>query len=115
MGPNVTRSTRIATSLRETSPMFQASQIANHMASLLKLTPILAFLVYDGLEQDIPATTILKRVLSSAEVDSPVLQHCANFLCSAMVKFCKSDVTVEVDLTTIMAQPPMLAKKWAHT
>eukprot|EP00957_Ditylum_brightwellii_P191109 14551411-Ditylum_brightwellii.AAC.1 len=94
--------------------MFQASQIANHTASLLKLTPILKFLVYDGLEWDIPATTILEQFLSSAEADSPMLQHCANFLHFVMVKLCKSDVTVEVDQTKIMTQPPMLAKKWTQ-
>eukprot|EP00957_Ditylum_brightwellii_P010636 805194-Ditylum_brightwellii.AAC.1 len=32
-----------------------------------------------------------------------------------MVKICKSDITIEADHTTIMAQPSMLAKKWART
>eukprot|EP00957_Ditylum_brightwellii_P004384 332164-Ditylum_brightwellii.AAC.1 len=72
----------------DTWPMFQASQIAYHTVSLLKVAPIPAFLVYDGLERDIPATTILKRALNSAEADSPVLQHCANFLHAAMKGAC---------------------------
>eukprot|EP00957_Ditylum_brightwellii_P167135 12723155-Ditylum_brightwellii.AAC.1 len=58
-------------------PMFQTSQSATNTAQLLQTAPIPAFLVYDGLDWDIPAPTILKCVLNSAEADLAMMKHCA--------------------------------------
>eukprot|EP00957_Ditylum_brightwellii_P167786 12772663-Ditylum_brightwellii.AAC.2 len=44
-----------------------------------------------------------------------MLIHRTAFLHVAMVKFCKSDITMEVNHTAIITQPLILAKQWAST
>eukprot|EP00957_Ditylum_brightwellii_P081146 6173097-Ditylum_brightwellii.AAC.1 len=86
-------------------PMFQASQVATNTAQLLQLAPIPAFLVYDGLEWDIPAPMIIKRILNSAEAGLAMMKHSAAFLWASMIKFQKSDITVEVNPAAVMTYP----------
>eukprot|EP00957_Ditylum_brightwellii_P047362 3598003-Ditylum_brightwellii.AAC.1 len=42
--------------------MFQASTIMDQTSALMQIAPIPAFIVYDRLEKDLGATTILARV-----------------------------------------------------
>eukprot|EP00957_Ditylum_brightwellii_P059870 4545161-Ditylum_brightwellii.AAC.1 len=67
------------------------------------------------MEQDLQAITILDHIINSTEAETTMLKHCTSFLHASMVKFYKSDITVEVDHTAVMTQPLMQAKEWAST
>eukprot|EP00957_Ditylum_brightwellii_P198947 15164318-Ditylum_brightwellii.AAC.1 len=82
----------------DTWPVFQASALAATTESIFAVAPIPAFVVYDGLEEDLPATTILEHINNLDSKETPTMLQCAAFLRAAMVKFRKNDTTIETPL-----------------
>eukprot|EP00957_Ditylum_brightwellii_P192134 14625813-Ditylum_brightwellii.AAC.1 len=78
--------------------------------SIMQISPLPAFLVYNGFEKDIHMEELYERVLGLDDHTEPYVVHCLNFLWACMVKRNVNDPKPFVDPTVFMAMPLSEAK-----
>eukprot|EP00957_Ditylum_brightwellii_P033071 2507602-Ditylum_brightwellii.AAC.1 len=93
-------------------PMFQASTIMDQTSLIIQIAPIPTFFVYDGLEKDLDATTILARIEDLEHTDKVYMVHCCAFLRAAMVKYCKNNADIAPPVEVFMTMPGTKARSW---
>eukprot|EP00957_Ditylum_brightwellii_P009765 736242-Ditylum_brightwellii.AAC.1 len=93
--------------------MFQALTITDQTSAIMQIAPIPAFFVYDKLEKDLDATTILARIEDLERTNKAYMVHCHAFLHMAMVKCRKNDADLAPPVEVFMTMPGTEARPWA--
>ncbi len=105
-------STVLGASNSYSHPLLPRNRV-DETAWVLPLSPIPAFLVYDGFQGDLDAAEVYERVLSVENHNTPMFRNLKSFLRSSLGGHNVGDVKPYVDPLAFMAQPPPEAKVWA--
>eukprot|EP00957_Ditylum_brightwellii_P163266 12431740-Ditylum_brightwellii.AAC.1 len=60
--------------------MFQTSTIATSAGQLLQVISVPAFMVYDGMDQELDAMILLERLKEAKDYSLSNMQHCCKVL-----------------------------------
>ena len=88
---------------------------ANSTASVMQIAPIPAFLVLDGIHQDLDAAEILERIESLDNKEGEMFAHLTGFLCACLTGHNQNDHCPRIPQNIVVATAAPTARRWAHT
>ena len=98
-----------------TFPLVRRSNAANTTVSVMGLAPIPAFLVLDGITNDLDAAVVLERVLSLDDTTGEMYTHLKDYLRCVLTGHNVNDLTCRLDQDILNAPLSVEARRWANT
>jgi hypothetical protein len=87
--------------------------VNNPKRELLKIAPLPAFLVLDGLTNDVCAAELLERLLALDDTTGPMLSHLKYFLLGVLTGHNQGDCDPRVTMNMLFTPPHADARRWA--
>ena len=98
-----------------TFPTFRSAAIALETATMMMIAPVPAHLFLDGFEDDIPAVTAYERLIQSADVEEPYVQHALAVVRAAMLQVNRDQKSVHLPMEALLRSGNTRdIRKWAR-
>jgi hypothetical protein len=86
---------------------------ANNTVTIMKIAPIPATLVFDGIDKDLNAAEVIERIDSLDDNDGEMFTHARNFLMACLTSHNIADENPRIESNTLLAPAPGIARRWA--